>query len=196
MASQSQVVNAVCTACGHTNRHGVLVCEECGAHLVKKTRGAMEEALSRALPPHVLNLFQNMDDAEETVLVNAQARDFHAGTSVFERTMLLRLEFIEVAEVLLLNPMEGEPLILGRKDNDDQIAPDIDLLPYGGYQKGISRRHAKLSLRGKRVEICDLGSSNGTYLNDVLLDADEPHQLRDNDVLRLGNMTLWVNFQK
>ncbi len=48
----------------------------------------------------------------------------------------------------------------------------------------ISRNHCRFSLRGDDVVVEDLGSSNGTYVNDVRLTA--PAVLRHGDEVRLG----------
>lgn len=174
----------VCTNCGEVNRHGVFICENCGNQLVQK----------RTAPQHVIDLFEGLDDKFETVRVHTSQSSFKPGTSVFEKTFTLRLEVDEVSHVLELQVHEGQPILLGRNDSDDGTRTDVDLSQHGGYGKGISRRHATITLMGKRLNIHDMGSSNGTFLNDVRLDANETHQLRDNDMLRLGNMVLWVNF--
>jgi predicted component of type VI protein secretion system len=52
----------------------------------------------------------------------------------------------------------------------------------------VSRRHARIEVRGGSVTLDDLGSRNGTYLNDV--QVREPSRLRDGDVIRMG-ATVW-----
>ncbi|KAL8126303.1 hypothetical protein AgCh_013549 [Apium graveolens] len=57
---------------------------------------------------------------------------------------------------------------------------------------GISTKHLEIYFDnglGKWV-ITDLGSSNGTFLNDVLIDANTPFNLSNNDVVKLGEITL------
>ena len=58
---------------------------------------------------------------------------------------------------------------------------------------GISREHLKLEATGTGDWVVqDLGSANGTLLN------DSPVQRRvvaDNDVLRIGKYSLWLNFE-
>ncbi|KAL8121865.1 uncharacterized protein LOC141659314 [Apium graveolens] len=57
---------------------------------------------------------------------------------------------------------------------------------------GISTKHLEIHFEnglGKWV-ITDLGSSNGTILNDVLIDANTPFSLSNNDVVKLGEITL------
>lgn len=53
---------------------------------------------------------------------------------------------------------------------------------------GISRRHAELAVDGDRVELRDLGSANGTHLNNQRL--EQPCTLKDGDLLRLGSVVL------
>ena len=51
-------------------------------------------------------------------------------------------------------------------------------------QDAISRSHAKVTASGGRVTIKDLGSTNGTYVNDELLTDD--YQLRNGDLVKIG----------
>jgi hypothetical protein len=48
-----------------------------------------------------------------------------------------------------------------------------------------SSRHARISCQGHVVVIEDLGSTNGTYLNDEPLTGPQP--LHDGDVIRIGD---------
>jgi DNA-binding winged helix-turn-helix (wHTH) protein len=50
----------------------------------------------------------------------------------------------------------------------------------------VSRRHARIVLAGGSAMIEDLGSKNGTYLNDRRLSG--PTALADGDVIRLGSL--------
>jgi DNA-binding winged helix-turn-helix (wHTH) protein len=52
--------------------------------------------------------------------------------------------------------------------------------------KGVSRRHAQIRIQEGRANLKDLGSKNGTYLNDCLL--RQPHPLNDGDQIRLGSI--------
>ncbi|KAK1390629.1 hypothetical protein POM88_018807 [Heracleum sosnowskyi] len=59
---------------------------------------------------------------------------------------------------------------------------------------GISTKHLEIKFEsglGKWV-ITDLGSSNGTILNDVLIDANKAVSLSNNDVVKLGEITMIV----
>ncbi len=51
----------------------------------------------------------------------------------------------------------------------------------------VSRNHARLLLEGKQYFIEDLGSTNGTYINNVQLPCGQRHQLRFGDRISFGN---------
>jgi pSer/pThr/pTyr-binding forkhead associated (FHA) protein len=73
--------------------------------------------------------------------------------------------------------------------------PDIDLTAYAAYRMGVSRRHAMLRVKEKRLEIFDLGSSNGTSVNGVRLVAHQPQPLKDGDKIGLGKMVIRIWYQ-
>lgn len=50
-------------------------------------------------------------------------------------------------------------------------------------QEEVSRSHCKLINAGKNIMLRDLGSTNGTYVNDALVDE---YVLRDGDIIRIG----------
>lgn len=56
--------------------------------------------------------------------------------------------------------------------------------------KGVSRRHASLSWDKNRMILEDLGSTNGTFLNDELISA--PVEVRHGDRIKLGDLVLQV----
>jgi pSer/pThr/pTyr-binding forkhead associated (FHA) protein len=55
----------------------------------------------------------------------------------------------------------------------------------------VSRRHARITVSGQVVEIQDLGSANGSWINGESL-AQRPYPLLDGDRLRLGQLELTV----
>lgn len=84
---------------------------------------------------------------------------------------------------------EGEHLI-GRPDPEHGIRPQIDLSRYDTAAR-VSRRHAKIIAVGNQFLIEDLGSSNGTFINDQFkLKPKRPHALVSGDVLKLGSTQL------
>lgn len=65
------------------------------------------------------------------------------------------------------------PMIIGRKPEADLRIPLSD----------VSRAHCQLTLEGEKVRLRDLGSSNGTFVNDQQVESAELHA---GDRLRIG----------
>jgi hypothetical protein len=85
---------------------------------------------------------------------------------------------------------------IGRLDPASASFPEVDLASEGGTERGISRRHAKITKHGREVFIEDLGSLNGTFLNRKKLTPYLPQVLKSGDELQLGKLILRVSFTK
>jgi len=75
---------------------------------------------------------------------------------------------------------------LGKKYNLDQPAMIIGRSSKSEIQvdqESVSRNHAKIINTGKSIILRDLGSTNGTYVNDELIDE---YVLRDGDFIKIG----------
>jgi len=84
----------------------------------------------------------------------------------------------------------GAETTVGRLDPVTNIYPDIDLTPVDG-QRSISRRHAKVYRRGGKFFIAeDLGTMNGTFVNDQRLETGVPVEMHDGDDVRVGLVEL------
>jgi len=59
----------------------------------------------------------------------------------------------------------------------------------------VSRNHAELQLNGDTLTVSDLGSTNGTFVNGVRLDANLPHLLQIGDEIRFGDRIFIVTAQ-
>ncbi len=68
---------------------------------------------------------------------------------------------------------------------NDQIPPDIDV---SGFPNSdiVSRVHADIRVEGDGYYIEDVGSSNGTYVNNFPLPKGNRHRLRPGDRIALG----------
>jgi len=73
--------------------------------------------------------------------------------------------------------LAGEEVVLGREEGDIVFRDDAFL----------SRRHAALTWDGKRAQITDLGSSNGTFVR-----LTGPTAVRHGDHVRLGDQLLRI----
>jgi pSer/pThr/pTyr-binding forkhead associated (FHA) protein len=88
--------------------------------------------------------------------------------------------------------LEGEgDFLIGRFDESQAIQPDIDLTPLGGYEAGVSRAHAKIQV-GEEVRITDLGSVNGTRINNVKIIPHKSYILSHGDILTFGKLKMRI----
>jgi pSer/pThr/pTyr-binding forkhead associated (FHA) protein len=96
------------------------------------------------------------------------------------------------APIILLS---SEIVVLGRSKSTE-AEQHLDLSKYGASALGVSRRHATIRFSDEDCLLEDLGSSNGTWLNGNRLTAYKPHPLQNGDVVRLGQLILFVYFQE
>ena len=96
----------------------------------------------------------------------------------------------------------GEPIplkaeartTLGRLDEERDFHPDVDLSPFGAVEKGVSAMHAAIDHDMESVQITDLRSTNGTYINDRWLNPNQAYILHSGDEIRLGRLVLRIQF--
>jgi len=88
---------------------------------------------------------------------------------------------------------KGE-IILGRKAETTSERL-LDLAPFGGYSMGLSRRHAVIRQVGDGYELMDLGSVNGTFLNEERLVPQKTYPLPSGSHLRLGRLRMLVLYR-
>ena len=93
---------------------------------------------------------------------------------------------------IMLHMEDSRRLVIGRADAQAAVNPDLDLTPYGGLEKGVSRRHAAIIARKDRLVILDLNSTNGTFVNEQRLRPMQPYRLRHGDEIRLGEVRIAV----
>ena len=76
--------------------------------------------------------------------------------------------------------------VVGRNDSKQGIFVEIDLSRMVSDPKIISRRHAQVEEKNGQFYITDLGSTNGTRINNKLMSKNSPQILRNNDNLEFG----------
>jgi pSer/pThr/pTyr-binding forkhead associated (FHA) protein len=69
---------------------------------------------------------------------------------------------------------------LGRVDDNQFTLPE----------PSVSSHHCEIWLKGDDLVVKDLGSTNGTFLNEVQLPADKEGTLKPGQILRLGQVEL------
>jgi pSer/pThr/pTyr-binding forkhead associated (FHA) protein len=86
-----------------------------------------------------------------------------------------RVTGLKLPEVLL---SQTKVIAVGRQ-------PGVPLLIDQG---SVSRRHAEISYANGQYILHDVGSTNGTFVNDVRIEPNSPHMLKPNDLLRFGKL--------
>ncbi len=104
------------------------------------------------------------------------------------------IEFRIIGTADTIQVQVSETMLIGRDDPVKGIHPAIDLGKYGGHTKGVSRQHAELLVKDKRIRVRDLGSVNGSQLNGHVLEPNKEYRLRHGDELEIGQMRLQVRF--
>ncbi len=93
---------------------------------------------------------------------------------------LLNLQTKSTSEVTLLL---GQSIILGRSSHADYVIDDSKM----------SGKHSRILLKEDRLEIFDMDSKNGTYLNGIRIDQSE---IFIGDEVKLGDTTIAIHSPK
>ena len=89
-------------------------------------------------------------------------------------------------------------LLLGRQDLAAGVVVDLDLAALGGFEKRVSRRHARLHYVTRpgggpnEVRVEDWDSAHGTWLNKTRLPRGASEPLHDGDELRFAELIFRV----
>jgi hypothetical protein len=95
---------------------------------------------------------------------------------------------------------EKQPILIRRQSKTIlgrykavQDANVVDLSPYYAHLLGVSREHAAISFNGCWL-LEDLNSSNGTWINESMLEPNQPEPLENGDIIRLGHFQIIVSY--
>lgn len=163
-----------CAVCGEYTLPSETVCAHCGTPFEPPPDGSLPPRTDPLVRPP--SLVSRRDGAFDNT--------FAPGTT-------LALQHLPSAACVFLTI--EHPVILGRGVS---AAADhlIDLSHFHGSQHGVSRRHCQIKRQDDHLVVCDLTSTNGTYLNALRLAPGEDYALADGDRLILGTMHLLVAF--
>ncbi|GAC1328316.1 MAG: hypothetical protein NVSMB17_03600 [Candidatus Dormibacteria bacterium] len=84
-------------------------------------------------------------------------------------------------------PLTRRRMVVGRGDRHSSAQPDLDLEPLDA-EHVVSRQHAEIEYESGITLIQDLGSRNGTFVNDQRLEPRDPRHLADGDSVRFGHI--------
>ena len=89
----------------------------------------------------------------------------------------------------------GDETTIGRADPVTGILPDVDLTPVDS-NRSVSRRHAKILRSGDEYHILEeVGTVNGTYVNDQRIPTGTPVLIHHGDQLKIGLIAMTVDFE-
>lgn len=168
-------MSLVCPNCQHNEPEGALFCSECASNLIT-TAGYFTSPLNKTKGGK--NIHALKDDPPPPNEKNEYYMSLH---------------IIRTGQLL---PLLGQDeFVIGRKTEEQEIHPDIDLAPYDAYSLGVSRLHAKIIIVDNIMFIEDLKSSNGTKINSKKIPALNRFQLFHGDVIALGRFKIQALIQ-
>jgi hypothetical protein len=167
-----------CPICGHENAVDALLCAKCHTMLMDPRINGGQLPSETYRPPEVSPPPRRHLTRQLSLLgPNAVAMYFDG-----------------VIDPLILDITREA--ILGRYSERSNDQPRIDLTPYGGYERGISRLHAVLRREDQGLSLEDLGSSNGTFVNGNRLAPYTRYVLKSGDQIKLGQVYIDVYFAR
>jgi hypothetical protein len=165
----NQLGEIICPNCEYPNAADADVCAQCGKALSGMTTAAAPavaaiDVLQPLIQPPTLNI-------GEVMFLIAGKPD------------PIRIK---------LMPGENE-IMLGRRFEGEHV-PHLDLSDASDVSGSVSRRHAVIRLSSDRPFVEDLGSTNGTWVNENQLEAGKTHPLRTGDLIRMGQQFVFIYF--
>ncbi len=89
---------------------------------------------------------------------------------------------------------KADETMIGRADPVTGILPDIDLTPVD-TNRSVSRRHAKIIRSGNDYHVLEeVGTVNGTFVNDVRIPTGVPVTIHNGDLIKIGLISMKANF--
>lgn len=174
-----------CPNCGSPAQEGAAFCDSCGSPLPAGTCPYCG-AIVRAGDIYCDHCGRLLGEAPAPLVVSY---DDIEPDSKPEPVLIPRLLVLPAGNILSLVPGQ-DSYVIGRVDPASGSYPDVDLVPFGGEEGGVSRRHAQITRAGNQFFIEDLNSVNYTFLNKQKVPVGEVHPLQDGDEIRLGRVLL------
>ncbi len=170
-----------CSECGATQPKGTMFCDECGNALLSNALLSRAPVQREAMP------FSR--GSRHSAPLPLAERKLSSDTP--PRTVT----FVVPGSRNHLKIELKEQAIIGRSDAHSDVACEIDLTEYGGLEMGVSRVHASLLLTDQGVCLCDLGSTNGTLLNNTSLAPKQAFLLHNGDEIHFGDLLVHIFFE-
>lgn len=168
----------ICPVCKTKNELEAVVCGHCGVRLddpFLELGPKTKTSDMQALTPEMIREW-SLQQAKEAAVPESGVAFYVEGYS--------KPAYVDA---------DGE-FVLGRKAGmmSEML---LDLAPFGGYSLGLSRRHVVIRRTGRGYDVMDLGSVNGTWLNEERLAPHTSYSLPSGSHLRLGRMRILVLYR-
>ena len=166
-----------CPYCENKNLENTLFCGECVGYLLTDNQKNTDSLVKDG------SAWSGQRDAETTLAnlsQNVGSSILYLGIGDHKRQIELSLD---------------KTIHLGRLDPASDTFPEVDLTNDGGLERGVSRRHARILCKDRQVLIEDLGSVNGTFINNKRLAPYLPETIQNGDRLQTGRLNLEIKLQ-
>ncbi len=201
-----------CGTCRYTNHQNAMICGNCGAPLHPSIQVAVADALpKKAIVQKLLKFLsrvetEKLDQTHVTQKLNIRALLQEELDSAPEPVVPTDITHFPAGASILLQFRDDKVMVdaprsevvLGRFGDTIGVPREVypvNLSEYAGYAMGVSRIHASLRpTADQRLEIMDLASSNGTFLNGSPLNPYESYDVYHGDELMLGQLRIIINF--
>lgn len=174
-----------CPNCGAATVSDARFCGQCGFNVqgiegIARSHSPSAQPLSS--PPLIPNLNSDDGGAAAMPTLNLDALSDDRIQRFAMKPAVVHLQHHQTQTRLELPP--GKSVIHIGKPND-RIPPDIDVSGFPNAEI-VSRIHADIRMEGDTYYVEDVGSSNGTYINNSPLSVGSRHRLRAGDRISLG----------
>lgn len=164
-----------CRECGSPQEEGTLFCNECGRYLAETS----------AKTTVVLPFSDFAKQAPQPPLAGFHPEPFAEPLSI---------TFVIPSSRRRFNIEMTDQLRVGRPDYDSGIMPELNMAVYNADEMGVSRMHAVIQASNQGLVLIDLGSTNGTLLNNSPLSPQLPYPLKNGDEIRFGDLLVHILF--
>ena len=182
-----------CAECGHENMDGLEYCDACGAKLTLTPQASPEPAPVSTPPETETPTVTSSSEPPVTTGESEAAAPEAAPVAVSAPLTPTPAVVIQNAKLTLVRggtvgkvfPLQVGDNLVGRWDPDSGAFPEVDL-ETDDPEARISRKHALIRV-SDQIEIEDIGSLNGTFVNrGPRLEPGSPVTLKDGDEIIIG----------
>lgn len=147
---------------------------------------------------------EELDTEGETTILNEHTTEFLTSDSAECETTFLsdkplfgsekKLDLNAECTLFLLRVGTGEQIHINKPEYS--IGKDIRTMDYVLGNQSVSRNHATIYIEENKFYLTDNGSTNGTTIEGIRVQAGERAELSDGDVISLGNEVFQVLLER